>query len=145
MVDVKIVRSEDIKPTPHPGDSRPEAGWTKRIVYPPHVKTKNVFLGVAEVNPGYSNHRWHRHTKDQSGGYEAVYSSGMEGIYYIVKGNGVAQWKTEDGKIREGKVGPGDTLFFPADVAEHQLLNTGAEKMFIVFSGSPIPKVALTY
>jgi hypothetical protein len=62
--------------------------------------------------------------------------------YNSVKRNGVAQWKTEDGKIREEKVGPGDTLSLLGDVADHQLLNTGTEKS-IVFPGNPTQKLHL--
>ena len=54
------------------------------------------------------------------------------------------QWKTDAGKIEEEKVGAGDAIFLPVDVTEHQLLNTGNEKMFVVYAGSPPPHVTLT-
>jgi oxalate decarboxylase/phosphoglucose isomerase-like protein (cupin superfamily) len=145
MVDVIVIKSGDIKSTPLPGSSRKEEGWMKRIVYPPQVITKGSFLGAGEVNPGYSFHRWHRHTSDKAEGYEIVYPKNFEEIYYVASGNGVVQWKTEDGKINEEKVTAGDTIFLPADVAEHQLFNSGSEKMFVVFCGSPMPKVTLSY
>jgi quercetin dioxygenase-like cupin family protein len=44
----------------------------------------------------------------------------------------------------EEKVSAGDTIFLPVNVAEHQLLNNGTEKMFVIFCGSPTPKVKLT-
>ena len=145
MVDVVIIRSEDVKSTPPPGASGKDAGWVKRIVYPPHANTKGSFMGVSEINPGYSIHRWHRHVTDKAEGYEVIYPKDFEEIYHIVRGSGVIQWKTEEGKIREQKVSAGDTMLLPVDVAEHQLLNTGTEKMFIVFCGSPTPRVTLTY
>ena len=145
MVDVIIVKSEEVDATSLPGTTKEEkdAGWMKRIIYPPRVVTKGSFLGVAEVSPGYSVHRWHRHTKDQGEGYEVVYPKDFEEIYYIASGNGVVQWKTEEGKIKETKVKAGDTILLPADVAEHQLLNNATEKMSVVFCGSPPPKVTL--
>ena len=145
MVDVKIIRSGDAESTPLPGASGKDAGWIKRVVYPPHARTKGLFMGVSEFNPGYSVHRWHRHIRDKAEGYEVVYPKDFEEIYYIVSGNGVAQWKTEDGQIKEEKVSAGDTIFLPVDVAEHQLLNNGTEKMVVVFCGNPTPKVTLTH
>ena len=141
MVGVKIVRSEDVKSSPLPGVKEKEAGWIKRIAYPPQVPTKGPFLGCAEVQPGYSVHRWHRHTRDEGEGFVVVYPKGFEEIYYIVSGSGVIQWKTDEGKIQEEKVGAGDAIFLPVDVTEHQLLNSGNEKMFVVYAGSPPPQV----
>ena len=43
----------------------------RRMVYPHTVGTKQLFFGIAEINPGYSPHRWHRHTHDKAEGYEA--------------------------------------------------------------------------
>ncbi len=102
-------------------------------------------MGVSEVNPGYSIHRWHRHTSDKAEGYSVTYPESFEEIYHIIRGTGVIQWKTGGGKISEKPVGPGDTLWFPAGVVEHQLLNNGPEKMYIVFCGSPTPQVTTTY
>lgn len=144
MVDIVVIRSGDIESKTLAGASTKDAGWMKRIVYPPHIITKGPFLGIAEVNPGYSVHRWHRHVSDKAEGYEVVYHKDFESMYYIVSGSGVIQWKTEDGKITEEKVSAGDTIFFPIDAAEHQLLNNGTEKMLLVISGSPVPKVTYT-
>jgi mannose-6-phosphate isomerase-like protein (cupin superfamily) len=145
MVDVVIIKSGDVKSTPLPGTAKEEEGWMKRIVYPPQVITKGSFFGVGEVNPGFSFHRWHRHTSDKAEGYEIIYPKDFEEIYYVVCGNGVVQWKGNDGKINEKNVSAGDTIFLPADVAEHQLFNSGSEKMFVIFCGSPTPKVTLSY
>ncbi|MFH1335582.1 MAG: hypothetical protein ABII96_03610 [Candidatus Zixiibacteriota bacterium] len=145
MVDVQIIRSKDVEATPPPGAEGKHQGWMKRIVYPPHATTKGSFFGVAEVNPGYSVHRWHRHISDKAEGYEVIYPKDFEEIYHIVSGSGVIQWKPEGDKIKEEKVTAGDTILLPVDVVEHQLLNSGSEKMFIVFCGSPTPKVTLTY
>jgi len=141
MAGIKIIRSSEVVPAPLPGTEGEKAGWIKRIVYPPQVVTKGSFLGAAEFNPGYSVHRWHTHTRDKAEGYEVDYPENFEEIYYIISGRGVMQWKTPDGKIEEEKVGPGDTMFMPVGVVEHQLLNNGQEKMVIVFCGYPTPKV----
>ena len=102
-------------------------------------------MGVSEVNPGYSIHRWHRHVTDKAEGYQVVYPENFEEVYHIIRGSGVIQWKPEKGGMREEKVKAGDTVFLPVDVVEHQLLNTGTEKMYLVFCGSPTPRVTLTY
>jgi oxalate decarboxylase/phosphoglucose isomerase-like protein (cupin superfamily) len=143
MVDLVIIKSAEVEPVPPPGAGK-EAGWMKRVVYPPHAKTKGAFLGLAKVNPGYSVHRWHRHTSDKAKGYEVTYPENFEEIYHIIRGNGLIQWKTEEGKIKEKEVGAGDTILLPVDVVEHQLLNSGPEKMYVVFCGSPTPQVKIT-
>jgi uncharacterized RmlC-like cupin family protein len=143
MREVKVIKSTDIESDQLPGANMKEAGIMKRIVYSHTVGAKQLFFGIVEINPGYSPHRWHRHTYDKADGYEAVYSKGFEGVYYIISGNGVAQWKTEDGQIEEIEVGAGDTLFFPPDVAEHQLLNNGTQKIIITMCGSPPHKLKL--
>ncbi len=143
MVDLVIIRSAEVDSVAPPGAGK-EAGWMKRVVYPPHAKTRGAFLGVAEVNPGYSVHRWHRHTRDKAPGYEVIYPENFEEIYYVVRGSGLIQWKTEGGKIKEEKVGAGDTILLPVDVVEHQLLNSGPEKMLVIFCGNPTPRVKMT-
>ena len=137
MKEVIVVRSSDVKPDLLAGVTGKEAGIMRRLVYPHTVGTKQLFFGIAEINPGFSPHRWHRHTHDKADGYEADYLKDFEGVYYIISGSGVAQWKTEDGKIKEIKVSAGDAVYFPPDVAEHQVLNNGTEKMVITMCGSP--------
>ena len=137
-----VVRSQDVETTA-PVGSNLEAGWMKRIIYPANVMTKRAFLGVSEVNPGFSVHRWHGHVSDKSEGYEVTYPKNFEEIYYIVSGNGVLQWKTNEGKVEEKEVSNGDAILLPVDVVEHQLLNNGSEKIFVVFCGCPPPNVII--
>lgn len=144
MKDVKIFRSGDVESTSLPGAGGGNAGWIKRIIYPQNIITKGSFFGVAEANPGFSPHRWHRHISDKAEGYEVVYPKDFEEIYYIISGSGIVQWNTEDGRIEEEKVSAGDTIFFPVDVAKHQLFNNGTEKIVMVFCGSPTAKVTVT-
>jgi len=54
------------------------------------------------------------------------------------------QWKTPDGKVKEEKVGPGDTIYMAGDAPEHQLLNNGTEKIFLIFCGSLAAKVTFS-
>jgi len=144
MADITIVRSDEVEAVSLPGTTDKEAGWLKRIMYPPRVNTKGSFLAVVEAGPGYSPHRWHRHVRDKGEGYEIIYPKDFEEIYYIVRGSGVVQWKMEDGQIQEEKVSAGDSIYFPAGVPEHQLLNTGTERMFIVACGKPTAKTIWT-
>jgi mannose-6-phosphate isomerase-like protein (cupin superfamily) len=140
MADIKVVRSKNVESRPLPG-SKTDAGWMKRLIYPPNAEPKRVHMGISEVLPGHSPHRWHSHTIDKGEGYQIIYPEGFEEIYFIVRGTGVVQWKTGDGKIKEEKVEAGDAVFFPSNVPEHQLLNSGTEKMFIVYCGGPLHKV----
>ena len=138
-----VVKSSDVEKTTTPAFGE-EAGWMQRIGYPSDVMpTKGVFLGVCEINPGYCVHRWHTHTTDKAEGYEVIYPEGFEEIYYVVSGNATIQWKTSEGKIVEEQVSAGDVVYCPVGIAEHQLLNTGKEKMFVVFCGNLPPVVKM--
>lgn len=144
MEGIKIFRLDEIESQWVPGAAGPNEGWVKRMIYPPNVDTKDIFLAIFEINPGFSPHRWHTHTSFKSERYQVVYPEGFIEIYYIITGNGIVQWKTKDGKIEERKVGSGDSVYFPPGLPEHQLLNTGNEKIFLVACGSPTPKVTIT-
>jgi mannose-6-phosphate isomerase-like protein (cupin superfamily) len=143
MGKIKIIRSKDVEARPLPG-AEEGAGTVKRIIYPPDVKTKGIFMGIGEAIPGYSPHRWHSHKHDKAEGYEVIYPDNFEEIYFIIQGTGVMQWKTKDDRIEEREVGPGDTIFMPVGVPEHQLFNNGREKMVLLYCGSPTPQVIFT-
>ena len=123
MSKIKIVRSNEVQESPFPGNESKDGGWMKRIIYPPHVETKSTFMGIAEVQPGNSPHKWHTHTKDSAPNYEVNYPEKFEEVYHILSGNGVVQWKAEDGSTEEEKVQAGDTIFYPAASPMHQLYN----------------------
>jgi hypothetical protein len=54
---------------------------------------------------------------------------------------GVAAFgETRFGRIYDIRRGPGDTIYTPADVVEHQLLNTGSEKIHMAVVGVPPPR-----
>ena len=148
MEDVKVIKLKNIETNLIPGASDEKAGGYKRIIYPSnitsYVNPKNVWMAYSAVNPGYSPHRWHTHTRDKYKGYEVEYPKDLEEIYYIISGSGVVQWKTEEGKIKEEKVSAGDIVFFPINVAENQLFNNGTEKLEMVAFGCPLPKIIRT-
>src|SRR5262249_52322566 len=134
MAQLRIVRSEDVKPQNIRGLGK-EAGQIKRI-----IATEKFFFNVDEVSPGFSPHNWHTHKKPRAEGYEAKSPADFEEIYFILSGRGVVQWKTESGEIGEQQVGPGDTIHMPPGVVEHQLLNNGTEKIRLAVVGVPPPK-----
>jgi mannose-6-phosphate isomerase-like protein (cupin superfamily) len=140
MTAIRVIREKEVPSRPLPG-AEEEAGAVKRIIYPPNVMTRGVFMGIGSANPGYSPHRWHAHHHDEAEGYEVDYPEDFEEIYFILNGSGLIQWKDEEGTIEEKEVGPGDTIFMPVGVPEHQLFNSGKEKMTILFCGSPTPRV----
>lgn len=134
MTQPKIVRSDEVQPQNIRGLAK-EVGQVKKI-----IATEKYFFNVAEVNPGFSPHHWHRHTKYRAGGYEVEYPGDFEEFYFILSGRGIIQWKTESGEVREQEVGPGDTIHTPAGVVEHQLLNNSTEKIRLAVVGVPPPR-----
>lgn len=140
-MDPVVVKFNEVEAKSLPGTEHENAGWIRRVIYPPNVITKGSFFGVAEVKPDFSPHRWHSHVKDCAAGYEVVYPKDFEEIYHIISGSGVVQWRTADGAVKEQKVGAGDTIFFPVGVSEHQLFNDGKQKIRLIFCGSPTASV----
>ena len=134
MAELRIVRTDDVKPQNIRGFGS-EAGQIRKI-----VATDKFYFNVDEVSPGFSPHHWHRHTRYQWEGHEVEYPADFEEIYFILSGRGVIQWKTESGEVREQEVGPGDTIYMPPDVVEHQLLNNGAETIRLAVVGVPPPR-----
>ena len=134
MTQLRIIKSDEVQPQNIRGQGK-EAGQIKRI-----IATEKLFFNVDEVSPGFSPHRWHQHTKYASDGHAVEYASDFEEIYFILSGRGVIQWKTDAGDIGERSVGPGDTIYMPAGVVEHQLLNNGNEKIRLVVVGVPPPR-----
>ena len=133
MTQLRIVQADQVQPQNIRGQSK-EAGQIKRI-----IATEKFFFNVDEVNPGFSPHRWHRHTRYRAEGYEVEYPADFEEIYFILSGHGVVQWKTDSGEIQEQAVGPGDTIHMPPGVVEHQLLNNGPETIRLAVVGVPPP------
>jgi uncharacterized cupin superfamily protein len=133
MAQLKVIKSDAVQPQNIRGHGE-EAGKIKRI-----VATEKLFFNIDEVSPGYSPHHWHKHDGYTFGGQKVEYPADFEEIYYILSGQGVVQWKTDSGKVEEQQVGPGDTIHFPADVVEHQLLNNGSENIRLAVVGVPPP------
>ena len=131
MVEPKVIRLVDVEPQNLRGQAR-EAGQVRRI-----VAGDKFFFNIDEVSPGCSPHAWHRHTKYLAEGCEVEYCADFEEIYFILSGRGSIQWKTDDGQIRCQAVGPGDTIYTPAGVVEHQLFNDGPETIRLAVVGAP--------
>ena len=140
MDKIKVVRLADVEQDPIL-DADAGAGYMKRIIYPHKVPAKGFAFGFAEVPPGKSLHRWHKHTGDKVQGIEVVYHPDFEELYFIIKGSGAVQWKEADGTVGEKSVGERDTILFCEGVPEHQVLNTGSENMLLVFVGCPPVKI----
>jgi mannose-6-phosphate isomerase-like protein (cupin superfamily) len=134
MSQLRVIKADEVKPQNLRGLPK-EAGQIQRIIV-----TEKFHLNIDEVSPGYSPHHWHRHTKYTAEGVEVEYAPDFEEIYLVLSGRGTIQWKTEKGGVEEQEVGPGDTIYMPAGVVEHQLINNGAEKLRIAVVGVPPPK-----
>src|SRR5687767_13630596 len=134
MAELKIIRDSDVKQQNLRGQPK-EAGLVKRI-----ISTEKFHFNIDEISPGHSPHHWHRHTKYRAEGQEIEYAADFEEIYFVISGRGLIQWKSESGEVKEQAVGPGDTIFMPPGVVEHQLLNNGTEDVRIAVVGVPPPK-----
>ncbi len=147
-----VIKKDDIKKEPKPfSGMEGDAGWWARVIEPSNVDTKGLIVGLSHTNPGFAAHGWHTHTIDKKENkglgiaVEVKYPEKdgqylFEEFYHILSGSGVIQWEAEDGKIKEIKVSVGDTVFFPRDVAKHQLFNNGKEKIITIWGGSPLPE-----
>jgi mannose-6-phosphate isomerase-like protein (cupin superfamily) len=133
MAELKFVMAEEIQPENIRGSA--EIGQVKRI-----IATEKFFFNIDEVMPGKSPHHWHRHVKYKTETHEVDYPDDFEEIYHILSGRGVIQWKTDSGETHEQDVGPGDTVYMPPDVVEHQLLNNGSETIRMAVVGVPPSK-----
>jgi mannose-6-phosphate isomerase-like protein (cupin superfamily) len=106
------------------------------MITPELPGSKNLLMGVICVDPGKSPHRWHTHIVDKGEEIEIVYPQDFEEAYYITKGKGVVTWKI-GGKQEKLPIEEGDAVYFPIEVAEHQVFNTGNEQMVVVFVATP--------
>jgi oxalate decarboxylase/phosphoglucose isomerase-like protein (cupin superfamily) len=131
MVQPVVIKSQDVEQQNLRGQPA-EAGGVKRI-----LSTEKFFFNIDEVSPGYSPHHWHRHTKYVFEGHEIEYPEDFEEIYFIMSGQGILQWKSDDGRTCEQAVGPGDTIHMPPGVAEHQLFNDGTQTIRLAVVGVP--------
>ena len=134
MAPLNIIRTNELAGQNIRGFGK-EAGQVKRVIV-----TEKLFFAIDEINPGFSPHQWHRHTKFRTESVEVEYPSDFEEIYFIISGHGVMQWKTDSGETLEQQVGPGDMIHMPPDVVEHQLLNNGSEAIHMAVVGVPPPK-----
>jgi oxalate decarboxylase/phosphoglucose isomerase-like protein (cupin superfamily) len=132
MEEPRVIRRNEQQVHPLHGEGR-----IRRIVYPTTVKSRRIFVGIAEVGPGEAPHVFHRHTREVVGEVELTYADDFEEFYYVVTGEGAMQWKTADGSLREAPVVAGDAVYFPPDVMEHRILNTGRGMLVVLYGGSP--------
>lgn len=134
MGQLKFVKAGDVKPQNLRGLPA-EAGHVLRL-----IATEKFYFNIDDIAPGHSPHSWHKHDQYVHDGVRVEYPADFEEIYYVLSGNGVLQWKTESGEMREQAVGPGDTIYMPPDVIEHQLLNNSNGNIRIAVVGVPPPK-----
>jgi oxalate decarboxylase/phosphoglucose isomerase-like protein (cupin superfamily) len=80
---------------------------------------------------------FHRHTSEVVGDVELSYADDFEEFYYVVAGEGAMQWRPADGTLRETPVAAGDAVYFPPDVVEHRIVNTGRGTLAVLYGGSP--------
>jgi mannose-6-phosphate isomerase-like protein (cupin superfamily) len=134
MAQLKIVKADEVQPQNIRGFGK-AAGQVRRL-----IATEKLFFDVDDVSPGFSPHHRHTHGKYRADGVEAEYPADFDEIYFILRGGGVMQWKTESGEVREQEVRPGDTIHMPPGVLEHQRLNNGPEKIRLAAIGVAPPR-----
>ena len=134
MAQLKIIKEKEVSAQNIRGFGK-EAGQVRRV-----VSSSKFFFNIDEVCPGHSPHHWHKHDGYVVDGVKVEYPADFEEIYFVLSGHGVVQWKTANGAVEEQAVGPGDTIYMPAGVIEHQLLNNSTENIRIAVVGVPPPK-----
>ena len=95
MAQLNIVKASEVKSQNIRGLPK-EAGHIKRI-----VATENFFFNVDEIAPGHSPHHWHKHDQYVHEGVKVEYPVDFEEIYFVISGQGVVQWKTDAGEVKE--------------------------------------------
>lgn len=136
MEEPRIVRRAEQPVHPLHGEGR-----IRRIVYPTTVGSGKIFVGIAEVGPGETPHVFHRHTREIVGDVEVSYAEDFEEFYYVVAGEGTMQWRTAEGTLREAPVHAGDAVYFPPDVMEHRIVNTGRGTLGVLYGGTPPARI----
>jgi oxalate decarboxylase/phosphoglucose isomerase-like protein (cupin superfamily) len=134
VAQLKIIKADEV-PTQNIRGFGEEAGKIRKV-----VTSSKLFFNIDEICPGFSPHHWHKHDSYVVDGNKVEYPADFEEIYFVLSGHGVVQWKTASGAVEEQAVGPGDTIYMPAGVIEHQLLNNSTENIRIAVVGVPPPK-----
>ena len=68
---------------------------------------------------------------------DAPSRSSLLGLELSGSVSSVALRNLDSGEVHEQQVGPGDTIYTPPDVVEHQLLNNGSETIRMAVVGVP--------
>ena len=132
VVEPRIIHAKDVE-LAHP----PGGAVARRLIHP-KTKCSEVFqAGLLDAEPGQIVHRWHVHKgTDRGPGFEVTYPENFEEAYIITHGKGTLQWRV-DGQEKSRIVTEGDAIFFTRGMGKNQLVNTGKEKLTLVFIGSP--------
>jgi mannose-6-phosphate isomerase-like protein (cupin superfamily) len=128
----RIVRSQDFAAHALHGE-----GTIRRAIYPDTVGSRSLFIGLAEFPPGTAPHVFHRHGTERVGTRRLTYAKDFEEFYFVVDGHGTMQWRTEDGRLFEEPVAPGDAVYMPPGVVEHRVFNSGGSPMRVLYGGTP--------
>jgi mannose-6-phosphate isomerase-like protein (cupin superfamily) len=95
----------------------PHARTIKHLAAPWTLGTRNVWLGITEVDPGNASNL---HSHDE-----------REEIFYVISGQGKIRVADEEEAIE-----PGSCIYIPIGLP-HQLINTAKEKLKAVAVTSP--------
>ncbi|MFQ6080297.1 MAG: cupin domain-containing protein [Candidatus Bathyarchaeia archaeon] len=135
MSEPVVVRPSDVEHVVWPG-----GGQGRRMITPDIPGSKNLLVGIIYVDPGKIAHRWHTHTRDKAETFEIIYPETFEEAYLIIKGRGTLCWRVR-GEEKRMDVKEGDAIYFPIGVVENQVVNTGEERMVIVYVATPPVRV----
>jgi mannose-6-phosphate isomerase-like protein (cupin superfamily) len=90
-------------------------GFKYKIV----AQGEKFMTGIGVAQPG-SGETWHKHTDE------------VEETYYVLKGEGNMEWKSE-GIVNRIKFIEGDAMYLPFGV-ENQFVNTGDTELWLLFN-----------
>ena len=80
---------------------------------------EKFMTGIGVAPPG-SGETWHKHTDE------------VEETYYVLRGEGTMEWKSE-GNEKRIKFTAGDAMYLPFGV-ENQFVNTGDAELWLLFN-----------
>ncbi|MCP5367476.1 MAG: cupin domain-containing protein [Hyphomicrobiales bacterium] len=116
-------------------------GAITRLIYPDTAGSRKLFIGLADVAPGQAPHVFHRHDREVVGDRELAYADDFEEFYFVVSGRGTMQWIDETGATVEQPVAAGDAVYMPVGVMSHRILNTGDERLTVLYGGTPPARI----
>jgi oxalate decarboxylase/phosphoglucose isomerase-like protein (cupin superfamily) len=101
-----------------PGRTPPDGGGTWHRLIDPADTEAGLIFGFGRMKPG-EGRGWH------------IHPPGEDEIFYVIEGEGLAEWK-EDGEVHREKLSAGTALYTPGNM-ENNVTNVGTKDLLSVY------------